>query len=280
MARKAVVIGGSSVTLGLLRDLLTQLEKEALSGNQLRAFLEHRNPFDRQEIEKVLPFADEEVESNIGYPKGFRFRTPQEQLEVWQKHFPSLDASHVLELTSGQLPEGAKAWGVIPKPSKAAANYCEALQVMLNLIAKERKFENLREGTLTDKHLRLTERTQQVLSQLEEQTPGDFLVIAFQFGLRHRGRSVRRARVCFLDNEFGLGPYEVATLLLTHPDRINGPDQLYIDCAGIEYDPEAGDSFGSCLYFYWYDNCQCLALYCHWLDYARPFFGAVSGFRP
>lgn len=265
---KDVVISGSDVTFGLLEELFKQLKAgqktqgaKGITGAQLRAFLEHRNPFERVEIENVLPFADEEVESNFGYPEGFRIRSVQEQVKALQEldPFKNLDASHVSKLAGGKLPDGAEGWAVIPKYLKMTESYHEALEFALHLLAADRKFRNrlaTREGELTtEKDLRLAEKTGKAHAKLDEQ-PGDFWVFPFQFGLSHRGRSVRRARVLFTDNEFGLGAYEAAVLLLTHPNRIIGPDQLYVDCAGVEYAPgveyvpDADGDFFARLYFF------------------------------
>ena len=284
MSKSVVVGSGSNVTFGLLRDLCDQLEtgertggKKGITGAQLRAFLEHRNPFERAELEKVLPYADEETPSSYGYPDGFRIRTVQEQLKTLLEHFPNLDYSHVAELASGELPEWAEGWAVIPKPEKVGKTYHTALAKVIELIAKERKFQNWREGKLSEMHLRLKENTLQAHAKLNEQ-PGDYWVIPFQFGKKWAGHSVRNAQARFADNEFGLGPYEAAILLLTHPDRITGSNQLYFDCAGCEYRPDASGDFFACLNFYWYNFCRRLGLGSDRADCVSDRFGAVSGF--
>jgi len=278
-----VVISGSDITFGLLEELFKQLKagakdsQKGKTGAQLRAFLENRNPFERAELEKVLPYADEETESSYGYPKGFYIRTVQEQLEILLKHFPNLDASHVNELASKELSTGAEGWAVIPKSSKVAKTYHKALETVLKLIADNRKFQNWREGALTEKHLRVREKTVQAHAKLNEQ-PGDFWVIPFQFGKKWAGHSVRNAQIRFAESEFGLGPYKVAMLLLTHPERITGPDQLYIDCAGCEYSPAAAGDFFACLDFHWDYDYKLLGLDFNRTDGVYERWGAASGF--
>lgn len=203
-------------------------------------------------VNSGLPFAGEEIESNFGYPDGFRIRTVQEQVETLLKHFQNLDTSYIEELAKGALPESAEGWAVIPKPKKVGKTYYEALSKAIALIAKNRKFHNWQEEALTEWHLRPF-YTRAVV-WLNEQ-PGDFWVVPFQFGLKWRGHSVRNAEERFADNEYGLGPYEVAILLLTHPDRLTGSDQLCIDCAGSDYRPDAEGNFNCCLDFYW-DDCD------------------------
>ncbi len=280
---KEMVISGSDVSFGLLEELMKQLKagaktngQKGLTGNHLRAFLEHRNPFEPKELEKVLPFADEETESNYGYPEGFRIRTSQEQVETLLEHFPNLDASHVQELANGELPEDAEGWAVIPKPDKVGENYQKALEAVLNLITIYCEFKNFREGNLTDKHMQLTEKTAKGHSKLNEQ-PGDFWVVPFQFGIRHCGKSVRRARVVFTEVEFGLGAYEIAILLLTHPDRIEA-NYLNIDCAGVEYSPNADGDFFTCLDFGWFGNDKRIGLYYYRTDDTYDKWSSASAF--
>lgn len=226
-----------------------------------------------------LPYADEETESNYGYPDGFRIRTVQEQVESLIRHFPNLDASHVEELANGELPEGAEGWAVIPKFDKLGKNYHQALETVLGLIAKDREFRNWRKGELTGKHMKLSDKTAQSHVKLNEQ-PGHFWVVPFQFGIRHRGKSVRRARAVFTETEFGLGSYEVAVLLLTHPDRIQH-GHLNIDCTGVEYAPSADGAFFACLDFSWCDDYERLVLDCYGTDdTSHDEWGSASAFLP
>jgi hypothetical protein len=46
-------------------------------------------------------------------------------------------------------------------------------------------------------------------------------VIAAQAGMLHRGCSARRTRVSMAGNEFGLGVFAFACMLLTHPERLS-----------------------------------------------------------
>ena len=97
--------------------------------------------------------------------------------------------------------------------------------------------------------LRQHERTVAMWKKLgDEQSGYDLLVVPAQFGRRHRGRSVRRARGVFASNEFGLGAFAIGCMLLTHPERLTDYDDLWIDlwidCPGDEYSPGADGRFG------------------------------------
>jgi len=84
----------------------------------------------------------------------------------------------------------------------------------------------------------------------DEQKDHDILVVAAQFGIRHRGRSVRRAREVFAANEFGLGAFAIGIMLLTHPERLSNYDDLWIDSSGDEFDdPGAVVRFGKAPFF-------------------------------
>jgi hypothetical protein len=67
--------------------------------------------------------------------------------------------------------------------------------------------------------------------------------VAAQAGMLHRGCSARRARVRMAGNEFGLGVFDVACILLTHPERLSTDETLMIDCGGDEYSVHGDYSF-------------------------------------
>ena len=290
-AMNTVVVGDSDGTpFGLLEELMKQLKagaKDPLKGlteNQLRAFLEHRNPFDLVQISAILPYADERVASSFGYPSGFRFRTPRAQVQSLRELFPQLDASHVKSLVKakGKRHPQAEFTPVVPKWQSIAKTYGEALMIVVALLKKLHgdKFNNYRGEKLTDAHVQLIEKTTLAYQQLGASQPGDFLVFDAQFGKRWAGASIRHGRVRYLEEEFGLGPYEVGILLLTHPDRITGIDQLYIDCAGCEYRDDPKGSFSLCLYFFWSGINQQLVLRYHGIGPQNRQWGSVSGFLP
>ena len=82
-----------------------------------------------------------------------------------------------------------------------------------------------------------------------------------------------------MKNEFGLGPYEVGAILLTHPERLVGDqNELFVDCPGAEYSPEADGEFVWAPYFYWYDGR--LSFNAYWVEYAHAYYGSASGFLP
>jgi hypothetical protein len=138
------------------------------------------------------------------------------------------------------LPPNAEGWFAIPKWEKIAPTYNEAVQKVLDMIRQTcaGNFHNHHDGQLGPERLRQTAKTAGVFQKLgDEQKDHDILVVPAQFGIRHRGRSVRRAReVFFASNEFGLGAFASGIMILTHPERLMNYDDLWIDCSGDEYD--------------------------------------------
>ncbi|MFA5188550.1 MAG: hypothetical protein WC460_04270 [Patescibacteria group bacterium] len=183
-----------------------------------------------------------------GYPDGFRIRSRQEQVETLLSHFSNLDPNHIEELAKGNLPESAEGWAVIPSPGKIAPTYFEALKKILEHIPEISGYWNWREELVKNQqHLELVWKTKKTHDFLMAKQPGDFWVFPFQFGKNWPWVltpfcEVKRT-MRFADNEFGFGPYELAILMLTHPDRITGPYQQYVYSAGCEHKNKAGFNF-------------------------------------
>jgi len=180
-------------------------------------------------------FKDEEVPSNRVYPPTYKVRPVEAQVTEMKKLFPSL-GSCMEKMARKPLLEGAEAWFAIPRLQALAPTYNEATEMMLTALASRRKFQNRIVGRLGEIYLRQSERTRLAEKILADQQQGhDFLVIPIQAGMLHRGCSARRARIAMAGNEFGLGVFTVACILLTHPERLSSEDTLMIDCGGDEY---------------------------------------------
>jgi hypothetical protein len=80
---------------------------------------------------------------------------------------------------------------------------------------------------------------------MEQQPGSDILIALGQFGIRHRGRSVRRAREVFIPDECGTGAKDGMTMLLANPVRLRHFDDLWLDFPGDEYRPVVGRDFSS-----------------------------------
>ena len=196
-------------------------------------------------------YADEEVESSYGYLSGYKPKGITEQTNRLRELFPGIGYANE-KLAEGALPENAEGWFAIPRWEKVAPTYGEAVQKVLDIIKQTRNgaFYNYREGELGPNQLRQSAKVKSVFQKLgDEQKDYDILVVPAQFGIRHRGRSVRRAREVMNANECGLGAFAIGIMLLTHPERLQHYDDLWIDCAGDEFAPRAGGGFSESPYF-------------------------------
>jgi hypothetical protein len=236
-------------------------------------------------------YANEVVSSNYTYPKEYKGPKPiAEQVKTIATMF-GLDPTQALEFAKNlpTLPEGAEGWFAIPKVSMVATKqfpaitdkaeqYCEAVKLVHTKLADGRSFYNYRNGEIVPSKLRQHARTVDFLEHLEVEQQGDILIIAVQYGMRHRGKSVRRARETFASNEFGLGAFAIGCMALIHPERYVRWEELDTDCAGDEFAPLAVGDFSESPIFYFNDGW--LRFRTHDVSHARAYYGSVSAFVP
>ncbi|TSC72876.1 MAG: Uncharacterized protein G01um101438_275 [Parcubacteria group bacterium Gr01-1014_38] len=297
MSKTLITSGKRKQIVRLLKD---GLDKVALDDSGAQRLIERGDEL-QEGLKELLErlsvtdqVADEEVESSYGCPSGYKFHPTLEEnladlereLKMIRRMFPELanadiDRS-VLERIKAQdltLPTGAERWTLIPRWEKIASTYNEAVEKVIELIAASRKFINYRAGKLGPDHLRQHTRKVDMFQTLGEQQKGhDILVVPAQFGLRHRGRSIRRAHEVFVANECGLGAFAVGCMLLTHPERLQHYDDLWIDCAVDEYAPVAVGGFPGAPSFLFCGGW--LRLGACWFDGAYGNYGSASGFLP
>jgi hypothetical protein len=179
----------------------------------------------------------EEVAPNCGY--ALDVKPIAEQLILLMRYFPYLDPFPTMAYAKKlpQLPEGAEGWFVIPKPEKIARHFWEALDLAFEHLttACDGAFTNCREGKIGSELLRPTDEYEMATEKLSARQPGDFWIIPAQLGIKHCGRSTRRAQEMFAPREFGLGPYEASIVLLTHPELLQKNSDLRIDCPSARF---------------------------------------------
>jgi len=227
-------------------------------------------------------YKDEEVASNYGYLSGYTSpRSITEQCNILRQIFPGV-GNALEKLAEREVPKHAEGWFAIPKWQSIAPTYAEAVQKALDALksARNGNFYNYRDGQINNQRLRQLAKMEAVFQKLgDEQKDHDILVVAAQFGLRHRGRSVRRACEVMQANECGLGAFTVGIMILTHPERLQHYNDLWIDCAGDEFDdPDADGRF---------DHAPCLRFSgggvrfgTVWSGGASDSYGSASGFLP
>lgn len=241
-------------------------------------------------------YAGEEVSSNKGYPKEYAVKPLAQQADALARIL-SLSLSYTSEyiekvLPTLTLPDGAEGWFAIPsidalakvhfpEVKNPAERYCRGVQLVFKRIGSLRKFYNYRDGQIDPRHLRIHARKAHAMNVLAEIQNGDILVVPSQFGLRHRGRSTRRAREVFAASEFGHGSLAVGSMLLTHPEREVHWNQLHPDCPGDEFSPNADGVFSRTTYFQLLPvSNPGLEFSPYDCDVANDFYGSVSGWLP
>ena len=243
------------------------------------------------ELSTADKYKDEEVESSYGYLSGYR--RPKQILELVKEvgeRF-DLDPSKTFEyLTASRdvkLEQGAEGLFAIPnlwRPESALpGTYNDNVVRVLDLIKQDRDgaFYNYRDGQLGLERLRQSARTEAAMRKLsEEQGHPDILVIAAQFGLTHRGRSVRRAREVMVDHgQYGLGAFTIGVMILTHSKRLEHYDDLWIDCAGDKFDdPDAEGRFDRAPHFGFRSGW--VGFDARWAGSTSDFYGSASGVLP
>ena len=233
-----------------------------------------------RELSTPNQFADEEIESSYGYLSGYKPRGITEQTNCLRELFSGIGYADE-KLASQPLPLNAEGWFAIPRWEKLAPTYGGAVEKVFTMIKETRKgkFVNYRKGQLGPKYLRQHAKTVKAFQTLgEQQKDYDILVIPAQFGFRHRGRSVRRAWEVMNVSEFGLGTFAVGIMLLTHPERLQHYDDLWIDCAGDKFAPDAAGQFVDAPYLNFYDGEVQFYTYRVSDFYADD--GSASGFLP
>jgi len=200
-------------------------------------------------------YADQKVNSSYDvYLSGYKPNSKgiTEQTNRLRELFPGIGGYANEKLVEQVLPENAEGWFAIPRWEKVAPTYGEAVQKVLDLIKQTRNgaFYNYREGELGSNRLRQSAKSVSVFQKLAGGQEGqDILVVPAQFGIRHLGRSVLRAREVMNANECGLGAFAIGIMLLTHPERLQYYYDFWIDCAGDEFAPGVGGVFSGSPYF-------------------------------
>lgn len=263
------------------------INKAKLDEDQAQRVFEHGGEFQEAVLATLAKlatpneYANEEVSSKYGYLSGYGApKSIADQLKILREYFPNLGSANEA-LAQQERPANSEGYFAIPAWQSIAATYNEAVVKVLDALKKQRKgkFANYRDGQLGPDQFRESDTKRLAFEQLRKAQQGyDVLVVAAQFGFRHRGRSVRRARAIMGGNEFGLGAFEIGIMLLAHPDRLMNFDDLWIDCAGDEYSPDAFGQFERAPYFCF--SVGELEFDASWVSDAVGCYGSASGFSP
>lgn len=270
---------GAKLALGKVAADSVGWQRVLEHGDELKTAIAEVVVAKTRELSVSNQYADEEVESSYDYLSGHRKpKLIAEQVKCLRELPELKDATFDEKIAARPLPEGAEGWFAIPRWQKIAKTYGEAVQKVLAAIGSKRKFYNYREGQLGPEYLCKHERSARMFEQIGKSQNGNIFVVPAQFGFCHRGKSVRRAREVFVPNEFGLGAFSVGIMLLTHPERLAHYNNLWVDCAGDEFAPNADGKFSFAPYFSF--GVGGVGFGTHWVGLAYAYDGSSSAFLP
>lgn len=207
---------------------------------------------------------------NYTYPKNYKNKPVTEQLKTLKAIFPEIkNTKGEIDLATEIETEGQF---IIPNP-KLFGTYNEAVAKVLEALKSSRTCYDWREGKWGIEYLKQLPVKEQFWSKQE-----DMIVISAQFGQQHAGESVKTVRESTQDNELPFGVYEVGIMLLTHPERLQSYDDLFIDCPGDEYSYSGDGVFSKAPIFNFYGGELLFGTYV--VSDARDNYGSASGFGP
>jgi hypothetical protein len=238
--------------------------------------------------------ADQVVESSYGYFSGYRKARPvDEQIAILCKHDWGREVDWTLneeqkKLLAGPVPQGSEDYFAVVFDQTMVTHYEEDKSIdqsvpvtcVLKALFKQHngRIANYLEGELKKKYYRRSKKSAEMMKHLwkSQGSPSGVLLIPAQLGIAYAGNSVLRARVVIRGSEFPLDAYEVLQMVLTHENRLQHHDDLWLDLPGAEYSPAADGIFACALYigfsdkFLEFDYCDA--------DRKSGNYGSASGF--
>jgi len=176
--------------------------------------------------------------SRHGYPSKYAKKNIEEQVKILKGMFPEL-TSFDEKASKEDFPPNTEGLFAIPQWKLIAPTYKKACKRVFDMIKETRngRFFNYRMGKLGLKHLRQTEKSIKMFKGIaNEQKNSDILIVAAQFGFRYRGYSSNAAENMMIPgHECGLGTFAVGIMLLTHPERLQNCNDLWINCSGDQF---------------------------------------------
>lgn len=241
-------------------------------------------------------YADQVVASKYGYLSGYRKARPMdEQIAILRQYDWGRDVDWRLSevqqtLLAGPVPQGSEGYFAVVFDQTMVTHYEEDPNVdqsvpvtrVLEALSKQRngRVVNYRNGELDRTHYRRSKKSAEKMKWLWESQgcPTGILLIPAQLGIEHAGKSVLRARVVIRGSEFPLDAYEVLQMVLTHENRLQHCDDLWIDLPGSEYSPDADGVFGCALRVEFIVGALRFDFFV--ADFAFGNYGSASGFLP
>ena len=214
-------------------------------------------------------------------------RSIKEQMWILKQLFPGqvnqapsgLQLKLALAFSNMSILESVALEGVfvVPRWERIASSYAKATEKVLDLLKKTRHLRNCRDGKILN-YLKRNKDTEKLIGKIVEKngmSDFDVVVIPAQTGILYQGKSFYQAKEKFLPDEFGLGIFEVACILLTHPERLCEENHLRILCADDYSVSPKGGKCNHIMYFGIQDGLlQCGRKS---KDFASGLYGLASG---
>jgi hypothetical protein len=166
--------------------------------------------------------------------ENYEIKPIEEQINVIARIFHLNPASAICNAQRlPELPKGADGWFAVPNWKKVFSSHRKALEIAFHAIGETREFGNSLRSELSMLNESETER------DFNDQE-GDILIIAAQFGNRHRDVRIYEIGSSLNAREFEIGAFELACMLLTHPDRLSTQDpNKSLVCTGSRFTRES-----------------------------------------
>ena len=177
--------------------------------------------------------------SKYRYPFGYEEIDCLSALGLLRKLLPDLSGQVCPEQMEVKLHGNAEGRYIIPRWRAVGETYCQATARMFGVLSHYlgSSFESYCNEELQGNEFNLTEQTARGLLRIEGQQPGcDFLFVQAQFGKVHAGKTLSQVNASLREEEFLLGPFEGACMLLTNPGRLvsEGEDSLWLSTPGAQ----------------------------------------------
>jgi hypothetical protein len=187
------------------------------------------------------------------------------------KHHPNFMA--MISTGAIGLPEGMERWILMPEWRYVDTMYIMALMRLMNLVVQERdgNFVNWIHKKM-QQSLLISESVDHAIWSQQRERSG-LLLMPVQLGCRYQGKSVSEARTSFAKNEFGLNAFQGMVIALTHPERFQHRDDVWMLCPGDEFSVSR-DGNRTVPYLRFYNGRMEFGDYS--IDYSYPGFGVAT----
>lgn len=209
------------------------------------------------------------------------------QLEQIRMMFPGIggvNAAYLARINSGEITFDTKGFSqkdqgywCIPRWEAIASTYSEAVRMVFVLLKESfgGKFSASESSQVDEYCLKESKYKRQMMNRIFSQQRADVLIMEAQFGNRYGGKVAKEVRALMASNEFCLGVYEVAMMLLLSKNRFNEHhDNLGIDASGDLWRYPGSERF-VCTPFFSYRALVGVEFGCHRLQH-KECYGAAS----